>query len=149
MKYSSSVTIQLPRDKVLELFDSTENLYKWQQGLKSFEHLDGDPGQEGASSRMVYDMNGRTVEMTEKVFRRNLPDELSFTYEAKSVWNSCENKFVEISTDTTRWDMENEFKCTGFMRIITALMPGSFKKQTLADMNRFKQFAEQAVKQKA
>ena len=102
MKYVSSVTIDLPREKVLEIFDSTENIKKWQNGLKTFEHIDGDPGQVGATSRLVYDMNGRTVEMTEKVIHRDLPDELSFTHEAKGVWNSSVNRFVEIGADVTR-----------------------------------------------
>ena len=35
MRYSCSVTIGLPRERVLELFDSSENLAKWQNGLKS------------------------------------------------------------------------------------------------------------------
>lgn len=142
MKYTSMVTIGLPRDKVLELFDSTEHLQKWQNGLRSFEHLGGDPGQIGATSRLIYDMNGRVVEMKETVIHRDLPDELSFTYEAKGVWNSCVNRFVEVGPDATRWEMDNEFRCTGFMRLLTTLLPGSFRKQTLADMNRFKEFAE-------
>lgn len=40
--------------------------------------------------------------------------------------------------------MDNEFKRTGFMKLLTTFMPGSFKKQTLADMKRFKEFAEEA-----
>jgi uncharacterized membrane protein len=142
MKYTSSVTIDLPRDRVLELFDSQENLYKWQQGLKSFEHIEGEPGQTGAVSRLVYDMKGRSVEMTERITNRNTPDELSFTYDAKGVWNSCINRFVELSPESTRWEMDNEFRCSGFMKLLTTFMPGSFKKQTLADMNRFRVFAE-------
>jgi hypothetical protein len=144
MQYSCSVTIGLPRDRVIHLFDSTDNLHKWQNGLKSFEHVDGKPGQEGAKSRLTYEMNGRKVEMVETVTCRNLPDELAFVYEAKGVWNNCVNKFTALSPESTRWDMDNEFKCTGFMKLLTTFMPGSFKKQTMADMHRFKAFAEQA-----
>ena len=34
MKYTTEVTIELPREQVIPLFDSTENLYKWQEGLQ-------------------------------------------------------------------------------------------------------------------
>ncbi|MEM7797967.1 MAG: SRPBCC family protein [Chloroflexota bacterium] len=39
MKYSTEVVIDLPRERVIELFDNTENMYKWQNGLKSHEFL--------------------------------------------------------------------------------------------------------------
>lgn len=142
MTYTSAVSIRLPRNRVVELFDSQENFWKWQQGLISFDHIEGTPGEPGAVSRLVYDMNGRTVEMTEKIVSKNLPDEFSFTYESKGVWNRCVNRFVVISPEETRWDMESEFRCSGFMKLMTLLAPGMFRKQTLADMNRFKAFAE-------
>ena len=31
MKYTTEIIIDLPRSKVIELFDSTENMYKWQR----------------------------------------------------------------------------------------------------------------------
>jgi len=33
MKYTSEVTINLPRDRVVELFDDPDNLPKWQKGF--------------------------------------------------------------------------------------------------------------------
>jgi hypothetical protein len=42
--YTVEIEIDLQRDEVLELFDSVENLYKWQTGLQSFEHLSGNLG---------------------------------------------------------------------------------------------------------
>ena len=144
MKYTCEVIIELPRDRVLELFDSTENLQKWQTGLKSFEHLEGTPGEPGAKMRLVYDMKGRTTEMVETVTARNLPDGLTFTYEAKGVWNECENKFVDNGNGGTRWVMDSEFRCKGFMALLTLLAPGMFKKQTSSEMKKFKNFAESA-----
>ena len=65
MKYITEVTIRVPREKVIALFDSTENLYKWQPGLKGFEHLSGEPGKEGAESRMVFAGRKGDLVMTE------------------------------------------------------------------------------------
>ena len=53
MKYTREVVIDLPRDRVIELFDDADNLPKWQEGLQRFEHVSGEPGQPGAKSRLV------------------------------------------------------------------------------------------------
>ena len=42
--FTVEIDIDLPREKVLEQFDSTENLFKWQNGLQSFDHVSGEPG---------------------------------------------------------------------------------------------------------
>ena len=44
MKYTCEITIDLPRERVVEIFDDSEKLPKWMPGLKRFEHLSGDPG---------------------------------------------------------------------------------------------------------
>ena len=51
-------------------------------------------------------------------------------------------KFYEIDKNTTKWVCENEFKCSGFMKIIAWLMPGNFKKETNKHLIRFNEFAE-------
>jgi uncharacterized protein YndB with AHSA1/START domain len=144
MKYNSEVVIDLPRQRVVELFDNPDNLAKWQPGLQSFEPLGGEAGQPGAKSRLVYDMNGRRVEMTETIVRRDLPDEFSATYEAKGVMNWIESRFYEAGPEGTRWVMGNEFKFSGLMMFMGIFMRGAIRKQTLEDMNRFKAFAEGA-----
>lgn len=44
MKYELEITINLPRERVIELFDNPDNLKKWQEGLQSFSHRSGTPG---------------------------------------------------------------------------------------------------------
>ena len=96
MKYNCEIEIDLPLNRVIELFDSTENLYKWQPGLISFEHLSGEPGQVGAKSKLQYKMGKREIEMIETITERKLPDELSCTYDAKGVFNIVFNKIFRI-----------------------------------------------------
>lgn len=95
MQYTTEVMINLPRQRVIELFDDPDSLQKWQPGLKSFEHLSGEPGQPGSKSKLVYDMNGRKIEMIETITRRDLPDEFSGTYDAPGVHNVIVNRFYE------------------------------------------------------
>ena len=142
MKYALEIDIDLPREKVIELFDNTDNMFKWMEGLVGFEHLSGESGQEGAQSRLKYKMGKREIEMIETITKRNLPDEFTGTYEAKGVWNEVANRFVEVSPEKTKWITDQEFRFTGFMKVIGFLMPGSFKKQSYKYLELFKKFAE-------
>ena len=143
MKYTNEITINLPLERVIELFDNPDNLAKWQPGLISFEHLSGEPGHPGAKSKILYQMGKRRVEMIETVTKRNLPQEFSGTYETKGVWNGIKNSFTALDSGQTKWVSENEFKFSGFfMKMMAFLMPGAFKKQSMQFMEYFKAFAE-------
>ncbi len=142
MKYTVEVDINLPLAQVMELFDNTENMYKWMEGLQSFEALEGTPGEVGAKSKMVFLSGKRQIEMIETITVKNLPDEFSGTYEAKGVCNLVRNRFVSKGENLTHYLTEQEFQFTGFMKYMAFFMPGAFKKQTLQHMNAFKTFAE-------
>ena len=130
LKYTTEVTIDLPRDKVISLFDSFENLSKWQPTLKSYEHLEGEPGQPGTKTRLLYDERGKDMEMIETIKSRNLPDEFIAIYTAKGVENIFENYFSEISSDKTKWTTVSIFKFKGFMTIMSLFMKKAFTKST-------------------
>ena len=143
MKYMTEVRINLPRSKVIELFDSTENMYKWQPGLKSFEHVSGEPGQEGARSKLVYEGRKGDLNMTETITKRNLPDEFHGVYEARGVYNEMYNYFEETGETVCTWRTESVFKFRGLMALMAPFMKSAFSNNTLLNMERFKQFAEQ------
>jgi len=142
MKHSNEIIINLPRKKVLELFDSTENLYKWQKSLVNFEHLSGTPGEVGAKSKLTYKEGKGNFVLIETITVKNFPDEFSGTYEAKGIFNEVKNYFIEIDDNTTKWVSESEFKFSGFMKIISLFMKGSFKKESMKFLTCFKEFAE-------
>jgi len=144
VNYQIAIEINLPRGRVIELFDNPDNLPKWQPGLVSVEPLSGTPGQIGAKSRLKYKMGSREVEMVETITERNLPDVFSGTYEAKGVWNEVINRFEEISPAKTRWVSDVTFKFSGMMKLMAAATPSAFKKETLKFMKNFKDFAENA-----
>jgi carbon monoxide dehydrogenase subunit G len=145
MKYSLDIEINLPREKVIELFDNPDNLKQWQPGFISYKHLSGDAGKPGSKTKLLYKMGGRReVEMIETITVRNLPEEISGTYEAKGVWNHMQNTFAETEKGTTIYTAESEFKLKGFMKLMGILMPGAFKKQTYKYMKLFKEFAEKS-----
>ena len=142
MKYTSEIEINKPVDKVVELFDNSDNMGKWMEGLQSFEHISGKPGQVGSKSRLKFKMGKREIEMIETITVRNLPDEFSGTYEAKGVFNLVKNKFVALPGNKTKYVSEQEFQFKGFMKIIGFLMPAMFKKQSMKYLIDFKNFVE-------
>ena len=145
MNYTVSIDLDLPRDRVVELFDNPDNMTKWQEGLVSFEPISGEPGQPGAKSRLVFQMGKRRIEMVETVTERSLPDSMSVSYEAKGVFNVVKTRFSEVGQNQTHWENECEFQFSGFMKIIAFFMKGAFPKQTLKYMNDFKAFAVQGI----
>ena len=143
MKYSVEIEVGLSRDKFIELFDDPKNLPKWQKGFLSIEHLSGEPGQEGAKSKLEFAFGKRKMVMIETIAKRSLPDEFNGTYEAPGVFNWVNNRFIELGPERTKWISENEFRFTTlFMKAMGLLMKSAFPKQSLAFMNDFKAFAE-------
>ncbi|MBK7865902.1 MAG: SRPBCC family protein [Ignavibacteriales bacterium] len=142
MKFDCEIEINLPVARVVELFDNPENLKHWQPGLLSFEHISGTPGHPGAKSRLKFQMGKREIEMIETITVRNLPREFSGTYEAKGVYNEVKNFFTPVGGNKTIYKTENEFRFSGFMKIIGFIMPGTFRKESMKYLIRFKEFAE-------
>lgn len=144
MKYKLELEIDLPRDRVVELFDNPENLKKWQTELVNIELLSGEAGQVGAKSKLIYQMGQKEVVLVETITSKNLPEEFSGTYETQGVWNRIENRFENITQNKTNWLFESEFRFEGFMKIVGFLTPWLFKKQSFKLMKQFKGFAEKA-----
>ncbi|WP_394174184.1 SRPBCC family protein [Thalassotalea litorea] len=145
MKYTLEIDIALPVDRVIELFDNPHNLKKWQPDLISFETISGVPGEEGTESRLLYRMGNKEIAMTETITVKQLPQQFSGVYETDNVWNLVDNTFIPLSENQTRWIVKNEFKCSGFVKLMMMLMPGMFKKQSNRYMEQFKEFAETQV----
>ncbi|MCP4311845.1 MAG: SRPBCC family protein [Bacteroidetes bacterium] len=143
MKYTTELIISLPRAEVIKLFDNTENLYKWQEGLLSFELIEGEAAQEGTLSRMVYAGRKGDLHMTETITKRNFPDEFSATYKAKGVFNVINNYFTEQTPGQTTWKMVNVFRFRGLMALMAPFMKSAFEANTVLNMERFRAFAEQ------
>ena len=145
MKFTCFVDIEQPIEKVIEVFDNPENMRHWQDGFISFKHLSGTPGEVGAKSVVQYENRGKPLELIETLLVRNLPHELSGTYEHKSMTNNMQNLFTEIEQGGTRWTANVEYtKMKGVMlNVMAFFIPSMFKKQVQKWMDQFKAFAEQ------
>lgn len=144
MKYDCTITIDRPRSAVIALFEDTDRMGEWQEGLVSFTHTSGTPGAAGSTAEIQYKMGKRQIKMVETMESYDLPDRFVAIYEADKVWNRNENRFTDLGAQT-RWDMACAFRCGGMMKIMAFLVPGMFRKQTEKMMTAFKQFAESQV----
>lgn len=142
MRYSEEIIILQPREKTAALLADSASYKRWQAKLESFEHISGTPGAPGAKSKIIEKAGGRRIEITETLTKRDFPAELSFLYEASGVWNQVNHYFSETAPGQTKWVMESEFRCRGWIRALAFFLPGMFKKATRSYMRAFKQFAE-------
>ena len=144
MKFTCTVDIDLPRERVIELFDNPDNMKHWQDGFISFEHLSGTPGEVGAKSVVKYEHRGKPFELVETLLVKDFPNEFSGTYEHKKMTNNMQNLFTELENGKTRWTANIEYtEMKGLMlKVFSFFMPSMFKKQVQKWMDQFKVFAE-------
>lgn len=148
MKFHIEIIVDISLDKLIELFENPANLKKWQPNVISFEHLSGTMGQQGAVSRIHYNMMVKKIVMKETILKRNLPEEFVLLYESDGVSNTVTNNFKKLADNKTRWIMQNNFKFAGLMKYAAMALKGVFRKQTEQTMERFKKFAE-TIKEEA
>ena len=141
MKYTLEIVINAPREEVVALFIDPEHFSDWQPGLECYELVSGQQAQTGAKAELTTRAGSRVTGMTETVEKNALPDQLDVVYETHGVWNRTSNRFLPESPTTTRWISENEFRFEGVRKAL-GLMEGSFKKESLDTMERFKAAAE-------
>ncbi|GIH97991.1 hypothetical protein Psi01_86210 [Planobispora siamensis] len=154
MKYTASIEIALPRERVAQLLADPAHLPKWLRGLVSHEPLNGKHGQLGTKSRVVMQMGKQKFEGIETITRREPADlheipkgsVVHFDREivVEGMWSVGRERLTEAGPETTLWESENEYRFSGvMMRLVGLLMPGAFRKQSLQHMQDFKAFAEQ------
>ena len=143
MNYEITLEINLPRKQVIELFDNFENIYKRQPTLKSHKHISWKSWMPWAKTSLIYSWWKWEMEMIETILVRDLPNEFSWTYEAKWMFNIAKNFFEVKDENTTIRKTWNEFKCKWIMMtLMCRFLPGNFKRETLKMMKSFKNFAE-------
>ena len=153
MKYTLSMELALPRERVIQLLADPAHLPMWLRGLVLHEPVSGVYGQVGTTSRVVLQMGQQKMEATETITRREPVDLHGIASDSvvhydreivvKGMWNAVRDSFTETGPDTTLWVSESEYRFDGvMMRLVGLVMPGSFRKQSLHHMQDFKAFAE-------
>ena len=140
--YTLEIEIDLPLEKVGELYGDPANLPFWQPGFISIEPVEG----EAKKFKLLYLHGKRTIEMVETVEVDELPNEYTASYAAKGMQMRVSNRFEKIDENRTRWISDNESQTSGlFMKLMGILMPGCFKKESYKYLVNFKAFAERGA----
>lgn len=154
MKYTVSIHVNLPRERVVHLLADPANLPKWLRGLIVHEPIHGAPGEVGTKSRVVLQMGQQKFECIETVTRRDPADLRQISKKVvvhfdreivgEGMRSIARERLIDAGPDKTLWESENEYRFSGVvMRAVGLLMPGTFRKQSLVHMRDFKLFAEQ------
>lgn len=144
MTFTTEVEINLPRERVVELFDDPANLRYWQPGFMSMEHLGGQRGEEGAVSLLKYRTEKGDIELVQTITKKELPHKLYGIYESKGVWNGVRNHFHKIKGNKTKWKSHVEYRFKGKMKFQAIFSSSTFKKQSQQQMDYFRDFAERS-----
>ncbi|MGI5151848.1 SRPBCC family protein [Plantactinospora sp. CA-294935] len=154
MKYTNSIEIALPREKVVQLLADPTHLPKWLRGMVLHEPVNGIHGQLGTKSRVVMQSGKRKFECIETITRREpadlheIPKEVVVHFDRETVgagmWSVVRDRLTEANPETTLWESESEYRFSGLlMRLVGLLMPSAFHKQSQQHMQDFKAFAEE------
>ncbi|MFD2796886.1 SRPBCC family protein [Promicromonospora vindobonensis] len=153
MKYTNSIEIALPREKVAQLLADPAHLPMWLRGMVLHEPVKGVHGHLGTTSRVVMQSGKRTIELTEMITRRDpadlhaIPEEVVVHFDRETVgagmWSVVRDRLTDADPETTLWVSESEYRFSNLlMRLMGLLMPGAFHKQSQQHMEDFKAFAE-------
>ncbi|ODU03305.1 MAG: hypothetical protein ABS81_14755 [Pseudonocardia sp. SCN 72-86] len=156
MNYTLSIEIDLPRERTVQLLADPAHLPMWLRGLVVHEPLNGTHGHVGTESRVVLQTGKQQMEATETITRLEpadlsaIPSDTVVHYEreivAKGMWNAARERLTEAGPGTTLWVSENEYRFSSLpMRLMSLVMGGMFRKQSLQHMQDFKSFAEKGT----
>lgn len=142
MKYTTEIIINKPRDLIIETFENSSLLPHWQRGLKRSRVVSGKDGEVGSKRKLYIAMEGQSIKMTETIIKKNLPEEWHGKYTSKGMESIQQNFFEALSDNQTKWTSHSEFKFSGFMKLISKLLPDIFKKRSVLVQQDFKAFIE-------
>lgn len=145
MKYQTECIIRLPIEEVISIFEDAEQLKHWQRGLKSSTLIKGENGEVGAKRRLKITLEGREISMIETITFKDLPHEWHGRYTSNGLESMQQNFFSSTTDNFTKWVSKSEFVFSGWMVLISKVLPGIFKKRSETVMKDFKNYAEKGI----
>ncbi|QJY47730.1 SRPBCC family protein [Pseudonocardia broussonetiae] len=156
MRYTVTIEVAQPRERVVRLLADPAHLPKWLRGLVLHEPRSGVHGQVGTVSRVVLRTGQQEMELTETVTRREpadlhgLPRDGVVHFEREIVgegmWSAVRDRLTEAGPETTLWAQESEYRFSGVpMRLVAPFLRRTFRTQSRRHMQDFAAFAEQGT----
>jgi uncharacterized protein YndB with AHSA1/START domain len=142
MKFDFITEIDAPRQRVWGAFDNPANLFKWQQGLASYDHVSGPKGQVGSVSELRHREGGHDIKLVETITIRREPEELAATYDTSHGRTTMVNRFAELAPGRTLWTVEASVQLSGMAKFIAPMLRGVIEQRVQRDCERFKSLLE-------
>lgn len=143
MKFTCSVSIEAPLERVVSLFSDRSNNKYWQEGLEVQELLSGEEGETGAITHIVLKNGKQEIVLKETILESNLPEAFIGLYEHKHMTNTMSSTFNSAGTHTEYSCLIEYTKFVGILpKLMASLFPSMFKKQTQKWLKNFKEFVE-------
>jgi hypothetical protein len=139
------VEIDLPINKVVQLFLDKNNFKAWKKDFISYQHIRGIPGEVGAVTKLVT----KQGIMYEHIVSMNLPAEIIETYEHKrgdktTMIHKAINHFASLTENKTLLEVKTEvIEIHGaLLKLIMKVLARAGEKFSQDQLNRFKTFSE-------
>lgn len=145
MEYTTKCYIDKPIEEVIAVFEDTTKLKDWQRGLISSELIKGEAGEVGSKRRLKILLEGQKINMIETIIHKNLPHEWHGRYTSKGLESIQKNFFTAEKNNQTKWVSESKFTFSGWMLLISKVLPQVFKNRSELVMKDFKNFIENGI----
>jgi hypothetical protein len=132
MKYTVSIEVAPPRERVVQLLADPANFPKWRRGLMVHEPISGAPGEVGTKSRVVLQMGQQRVECIETVTRREPADLRQIPKEAvvqfdreivgEGMWSVVRDRLTEAGPEKTLWESGSKYRFSGLLMRLVGLL---------------------------
>ncbi len=144
MKSVFEIEVNVPQEKLAEMFADPENYRKWMGELQGYEIISGKPGMVGLKYRLMQKNGDKKNDFIATVTARSLPNEFSMTIEEPDVAQvSVTGQFIALSPEKTKFISKEEFKFKGISNKIGGLL---YQRSIKGDHHHytmnFKHFAE-------
>ncbi|MEP1097367.1 MAG: SRPBCC family protein [Cyclobacteriaceae bacterium] len=144
MKFSGSIDINQPIEKVAAIFADPESLKEYQEGFVKKELISGVTGEDGAVSMMYYKNGKHEIELKETITANQLPHSFEAFYHHKHMDNTLKCRFTALADNKTRYESEVEYTRINWLmpRLMAILFPSMYRKPAEKWMKNFKELAE-------
>lgn len=137
MKYVVEILINRPIDEVIVDFKKEEFMYKSMPTLDKIKRIDD------THNVLYFNKGSKLMKMDEEIVVDNLPTKFETIYTVDNVTNYCSSSFHKVDDMSTKYVMSTRFEFSGLIKFIAPMMKYMFKKETVKQLNSFKDALEE------
>ncbi len=143
VSYENRVTVRKPAGVAWQVFTDTTLMDRWLTGYQSMETLEGEPMSPGSSYKIIMEMEGERMELTEYVTAVDSARLFAFDLESDVLNSQNMVRFVPVDSATTEIVATSYAEGNGwFWRSILSMSASMMQKQGQQSYDKLKQLIE-------